>query len=114
MYDRIKFEFQGVHKALHSSHLASIAPLPSGEPELGDEPTQLNRLVDAFEAYLRCAQEETEKATQALNQAQGKIIEQQKVVEQQNISLQAKFEEEKTQMQQEKDQLLTEQLEVKK
>jgi hypothetical protein len=88
-------------------------PLPSGEPELGDEPTQLRRLADAVEARLHRAQEETEQATQALKQVQGVIIEQRRVAEQEKVSLQAKFEEEKAQMQQEKEQLLAEQLEVK-
>jgi hypothetical protein len=91
----------------------STAPLPSGEPELGDEPAQLRRLADAVEARLRRAQEETEQATQALKQVQGIIVEQHRVAEQEKVSLQAKFEEEKAQMQQEKEQLLAEQLEVK-
>jgi hypothetical protein len=51
-------------------------PLPSGEPELGDEPAQLHRLADATEARLRRAQEETEQATQALKQVQEVLIEQ--------------------------------------
>jgi hypothetical protein len=88
-------------------------PLPSGEPELGDEPAQLHRLADAVEARLRRAQEETEQATQALKQVQGVLVEQCRVAEQEKVSLQAKFEEEKAQMQQEKEQLLAEQLEVK-
>jgi chromosome segregation ATPase len=44
---------------------------------------------------------------------QGIIVEQHRVAEQEKVSLQAKFEEEKAQMQQEKEQLLAEQLEVK-
>jgi hypothetical protein len=91
----------------------STAPLPSGEPELGDEPAQLRRLADVVEARLRRAQEEIEQATQALKQVQGVIIEQCRVAEQEKVSLQAKFEEEKAQMQQEKEQLLAEKLEVK-
>jgi hypothetical protein len=58
MYDIIEVELRGVHQALQSSHTVSTAPLPSEEPELGDEPTQLRRLVDATEALLRHAQEE--------------------------------------------------------
>jgi chromosome segregation ATPase len=88
-------------------------PLPSGEPELGDEPAQLHRLADTVEARLRRAQEETEQATQALTQVQGVLVEQRRAAEQENISLQAKFDEEKAQMQQGKEQLLAEQLEVK-
>jgi hypothetical protein len=59
----------------------STAPLPSEEPELGDEPTQLHRLADATEAHLRRAQEETEQATQALKQVQEVVIEQHRVAE---------------------------------
>jgi hypothetical protein len=80
---------------------------------LGDEPAQLHRLADAVEARLRRAQEETEQATQALKQVQGIIVEQHRVAEQEKVALQAKFEEEKVQMQQEKEQLLAEKLEVK-
>jgi hypothetical protein len=54
----------------------SPLPLPSGEPELGDEPAQLHRLADTVEAHLRRAQEETEQATQALVQVQGVLVEQ--------------------------------------
>jgi hypothetical protein len=54
----------------------SPLPLPSGEPELGDEPAQLHRLAETVEARLRRAQEETEQATQALTQVQGVLVEQ--------------------------------------
>jgi hypothetical protein len=76
---------------------------------------QLNstRLADTVEAHLRRAQEETEQATQALMQVQGVLVEQRRAAEQEKISLQAKFDEEKAQLQQGKEQLLTEQLEVK-
>jgi hypothetical protein len=80
---------------------------------LGDEPAQLCRLADAVEACLHRAQEETEQATQTLKQVQGEIIEQRRVAKQEKVAIQAKFEEEKAQMQKEKDQLLAEQLEVK-
>jgi hypothetical protein len=53
MYDRLKVEFQGVKQALQSSCVVYTVPLPSKEPELGDEPTQLHRLADAVEAHLR-------------------------------------------------------------
>jgi hypothetical protein len=91
----------------------SPLPLPSGELELGDEPAQLHRVADVVEAHLRRAQEEAEQATQALKQVQGVLIEQRRVAEQEKISLQTKFDEEKVQMQQEKEQLLAGQLEVK-
>jgi outer membrane protein OmpA-like peptidoglycan-associated protein len=84
-----------------------------GEPELGDEPTQLHCLADTVEARLRRAQEETEQATQALAQVQGVLVEQCSAAERENLSLQVKFDEEKAQLQQEKEQLLAEQLEVK-
>jgi hypothetical protein len=48
-----------------------------------------------------------------LTQVQGVLIEQGSVVEQEKIALQVKFDEEKAQRQQEKEQLLMEQLEVK-
>jgi hypothetical protein len=50
--------------------------LSSGESELGDEPTQLHRLVDAVEACLHHAQEEVEQDNQTLNKVQGDIVEQ--------------------------------------
>jgi hypothetical protein len=75
MYDRIETELRGVQQALHSSRAVSTAPLPSEEPELGDEPTQLCRIVDVTEAHLRHAQEEKEQATVALKQAQEEVVE---------------------------------------
>jgi hypothetical protein len=36
--------------------------LSLGKLELGDEPAQIHRLADTFEAHLRRAQEETTKA----------------------------------------------------
>jgi hypothetical protein len=113
MYDRIEVKLRGVQQALQSIRAVSTVPLPSGEPELGDEPAQLHRLADVIEAHLHRAQEETKQATQALNQVQGVIVEQGRVAEQEKVSLQEKFEEEKAQMQQEKEKLLAEQLEVK-
>jgi hypothetical protein len=65
MYNRIEVELQGVQQALQSSRVVSTAP---GEPELGDEPAQLHRLVDTVEARLRRVQEETAQATQTLTQ----------------------------------------------
>jgi hypothetical protein len=48
-----------------------------------------------------------------LKQVQGDIVEKHRILEQEKVSLQAKFEEKKSQMQQEKEQLLVEKLEVK-
>jgi hypothetical protein len=83
---------------------------------LGDDPSQLHQLDDAIEARLHRvvhAQEETEQATHALKQVQGIIVEQCRVAEQEKVSLQENFEEDKVQMQQEKEQLLAEKLKVK-
>jgi hypothetical protein len=55
MYERIEVELKGVQQALHSSHAVAAANPSSKEPELGDEPTQLRRLVDAAEPLLRRA-----------------------------------------------------------
>jgi hypothetical protein len=54
----------------------STAPPPSEETELGDEPAQLRRIVDATEAHLHRVQEEKEQAIVALKQAQEEVIEQ--------------------------------------
>jgi hypothetical protein len=48
-----------------------------------------------------------------LTQVKGVLIEKRSVVEHEKLALQVKFDEEKTQLQQEKEQLLVEQLEVK-
>jgi hypothetical protein len=53
------------------------------------------------------------RGNSTLTQVQGVLIEQCSVVEQENISLQAKWDEEKEQLQQHKEQLLAEQLVVK-
>jgi hypothetical protein len=66
---------------------------------LGDELAQPHRLAESVEARLHCAQEETKQATQALKKVQGIIVEQCRVAEQEKVSLQANFEEEKVQMQ---------------
>jgi hypothetical protein len=73
----------------------STFPLPSGEPELGYEPTQLHRLANVVEAHLHRVQEEIEQATQALKQVKGIIVEQHGFAEHEKVSLQKKFEEEK-------------------
>jgi tryptophanyl-tRNA synthetase len=80
---------------------------------LGDEPAQLHHLADTVEARLRRAQKETTQSTQDLTQVQGVLVEKCSVVEWEKLALQEKFEEEKAQLQQEKEQLLVGQLEVK-
>jgi hypothetical protein len=113
IYNQIKVELQGVQQALQSSRAVSTAPLPLETPELGDEPAQLHRITDTVEAHLRRAQEETTQATQALAQVQGDLVEQRSTAERENLALQAKWDEEKSQLQQSKEQLLAEQLKVK-
>jgi VIT1/CCC1 family predicted Fe2+/Mn2+ transporter len=54
-----------------------------------------------------------EQATEALKQVQKVVIEKRRVAQQEKVSLQTKFEEEKVQIQQEKEQLLAEQVGVK-
>jgi hypothetical protein len=49
----------------------------------------------------------------ALKQAQEAVIEKHRIVQQEKATLQSKFEEEKAQIQQEKEQLITEQVGVK-
>jgi hypothetical protein len=53
------------------------------------------------------------QATQDLTQVQGVLLEKCSIAEQEKLSLQAKINEEKTQLQKEKEHFLTEQLEVK-
>jgi hypothetical protein len=95
IYNRIKVELQGVQHALQSSHTVSNVPLPLETLELGDESTQLHRIVDIVEDRLRRAQEETMQATQALAQVQEDLLEKQSSAEWENISLQAKWDEER-------------------
>jgi hypothetical protein len=47
MYERIEAELGGLQKFLHSSHTVSTTSPPSEETELGDEPDQLSRIVEA-------------------------------------------------------------------
>jgi hypothetical protein len=112
-YQKIKVELQGVQRALQPSRIVSTTPLLSRELELEDEPTQLRQLVDATEAHLRQDQEETKNSTQALTQVQGALEEQCSAAEREKLALQAKFDEEKAQLQQEKEHLLAEKLKVK-
>jgi hypothetical protein len=102
-----------VQHALQSSRVVSTAPMSAGTSELGDEPAQLHRIADTVEAHFRRAQEETTQATQTLAQVQGDLVEQRSAAEQEKLALQAKWDEEKSQLQQRKEQFLAEQLEVK-
>jgi len=54
MYDTIEAELKGVQQALYSIHVVSTAPSSSAEGiEVGDDPSQLRRLVDVTEVHLR-------------------------------------------------------------
>ena len=98
MYDRIEIELWGVQQELQSSCTVPTMPLPLGTPELGDEPSQLHRIANTVEAHLWWAQEEASQATQALTQVQGFLVEKCSTLERENLSLQEKFDEEKTQL----------------
>jgi len=56
-----------------------------------------------IESCLHPTQEEIEQITKALNKVQKVVIEQCRVVQQEKVSLQTTFEEEKAQIQQEKE-----------
>jgi chromosome segregation ATPase len=112
IFSRLKGEFQEVQQALQSSRVVSTVPLTIETIGTGDEPTQLRQIAEKVEARLRRAQEDTAQATQALAQVQSAHIVQQRKEEQEQLALQVKWEEEKAQLQQSKDQLLAEQLEV--
>jgi hypothetical protein len=113
MYEIIEAELRGVQQSLHSSHTVSTTPLPLEEANLGDEPAKIHRIADATEARLHHVQEGKEQAIVALKQAQEEFIEQRRVAQQEKDNLQIKFEEDKAQIQKEKEQLLTEHVGVK-
>jgi hypothetical protein len=108
-----RWSSKGYNKALYSSRAVSTASLSSGGIEVGDEPAQLCRLADSTEAHLRRVQEEKEQATEALKQAKEEALEKCRVAQQEKDDLQAKFAEDKAQIQKEKEQLLAEQIGVK-
>jgi len=74
-------------------------PPPLEAPELGYEPTQLHRLADVTEACLHRAQAEKEQVIAALQWAQEEVKEQRGIAQQERDSFQAKFKEEKAQIQ---------------
>jgi hypothetical protein len=49
MYDRIEKELRDIQQAIKSSHIVSTTPSSTKNIELGDEPTQFQRLADAIE-----------------------------------------------------------------
>jgi hypothetical protein len=92
------------------------APSSSKVVELGDEPAQLRRLADAIEARLQKVQEEKEKAIEALKQEKEEVLEKLRVAwycviayENEKDEFRAMLEEDKENIQREKDQLLAEQ-----
>jgi hypothetical protein len=66
---------------------------------LGDDPSQLFKLVDVTEAHLRRAQDDKDQATLTLKQAQEAMLEKRQVSQKEKDDLQTKFEEEKEQIQ---------------
>lgn len=112
LFRRITGEFKEAQQALQSSQAVSTALLTMEISGTGDEPTQLRQITEKVEARLRRAQEDITKATRALAQAQSAHEEQRRKAEKEQLDLQVKWEEEKAQLQQSKDQLLAEQLET--
>jgi hypothetical protein len=99
IYDRIKVELKGVQKSLYSSHTVSTTPSSLVGIELGDDLAQLRRLTDATDAHLHHVQEEKEQTTKALKKLKEEALEQRWVVQQEKDDLQAKFAEEREQIQ---------------
>jgi hypothetical protein len=60
MYERIESELKGVQQALYLICAMSIAPSSSETVELGDEPTQIQRIEYATKALLPRLEEEKE------------------------------------------------------
>jgi hypothetical protein len=56
-------ELKEVQQVVRLVHTVPNMPYSSQTTELGDEPTQLRRLIDATEARFQRVQEEKEKAT---------------------------------------------------
>jgi hypothetical protein len=78
MYGRVNKELKEVQQDICLVH---IVPIASQTAELGDEPAQLRRLVDATEARLQKIQEEKEKAIKALKQEKYEVLEQLRVAQ---------------------------------
>jgi hypothetical protein len=52
MYNRIEKELRDIQQAIHSSHAVPTTPSSVENVELGDEPTQLQRLADVTEVQI--------------------------------------------------------------
>jgi hypothetical protein len=92
-----------VQQALQSSRAISTTPLMTGTVGTGNEPTQLHQITEKLKVHLQRSQEDTVQATQALAQVQSTLIVQQRKEEKEQLALQAKWEEEKSQLHQSKD-----------
>jgi len=103
MYDRIEKELRDIQQAIHSSRAVPIVPSSAENVELGDEPTQLQRLANATEVWLRRAQEEKEQATEALKKEKEEVLEEIQVKKKEKDELTVMFEEDKEKIQKEKD-----------
>jgi hypothetical protein len=95
LYKKIEKELKDIKQALYSSHAVSTTPSSSKNVELGYDPTQLRRLVDATEVRHRRAQEEEEQATEALKQEKEEALEKLWVVQQDKDDIRMKFEEDR-------------------
>jgi hypothetical protein len=119
LYGRIERELKEVQQAIRLVRAVTIALSAlslSQTAEFGDEPAQLRRLADSTEARFQRAQEEKEKATEALKKEKYEVLVQLRAA-QDNVatheSEKAELQGEKAQLQREKEQLLTEQAMVK-
>jgi hypothetical protein len=63
MFERIEVELKGVQKDLYSIRAVSTGLLSVGDIEVGDEPSQLRRLVDSTKTRLFRVHEEKKQAT---------------------------------------------------
>jgi len=102
MYDRIEAELKGVQQALYLNRAMSIVPLSVGDAEVGVEPAQLCILADSTKDHLRRVQEEKEQPIEALKQEKEEALEQRRIAQQEKDDLQAKFVEDRAQIQKEK------------
>jgi hypothetical protein len=99
LFFHITGEFKEAQQALQSSQEVSMEPLTMEILGTGDDPTQLRQIAEKVEAHLRRSQEDIVKATQALVQEQSAHEEKWIKAEHEQLDLQAKWEEEKSQLQ---------------
>jgi hypothetical protein len=52
LYPRVEKELKEIQQVIHVSHTVPTTPSLSETVDLGDEPSQLHRLVDAIEAQI--------------------------------------------------------------